>query len=81
MAQNCQPRYGTGVNAFEITELTTTSYAERPASATPIVTASGTGWNASRMHHVDAHRLESGRWIAAVDGAYEVTKADIMGWD
>jgi hypothetical protein len=81
MAQNCQPRYGTGVNAFEITELTTTSYAERPASATQIVTASGTGWNASRMHHVDAHRLESGRWIAAVDGAYEVTKADIMGWD
>jgi hypothetical protein len=80
-AQDCAPRYGMSVNAYEITELTTAAYAERSASAAPITTGSTTGWNATRMHHIDAHRLESGRWIAAVDGAYDVTAANLLGVD
>ena len=80
-AQVCTPRYGVSVNAFEITTLTTTAYAERPVSTNPVLRGSGLAgaWNGSRMHHVDAHRTGSGRWVAAVDGALDVTAAEIHG--
>jgi hypothetical protein len=78
-AQDCKPRYGLSVMAFEITTLTITAYAERPASAAPILGGSSTGWNAARMHHVDAHEVEPGRWIASVDGAFDTTRASIDG--
>lgn len=67
-AQVGRPSYGTAVRAFRITELTPTSYREEEATDTPILIASGTGWNANGMHHVDAQQLEDGTWIGAVDG-------------
>jgi hypothetical protein len=67
-AQVGHPSYGTAVRAFRITELTPTSYREEEATLAPILTASGAGWNANGMHHIDAHRLEDGTWIGAVDG-------------
>jgi hypothetical protein len=67
-AQVGRPSYGTAVRAFRITELTPDSYREEELSPSPLLTASGTGWNANGMHHIDAHRLEDGTWIAAVDG-------------
>ena len=67
-AQVGRPSYGTAVCAFRITELTPTSYREQEASPSPILIASGSGWNANGMHHVDAHQLGDGKWIAAVDG-------------
>jgi hypothetical protein len=78
-AQDCRPRYGMAVNAFAITELTPTRYAECSAAAGPVLAGSGveSAWNGSRMHHVDAHRLDERRWIAAVDGARETTAADV----
>ena len=78
-AQDCTPRYGMRVNALEITNLTTTTYTERPAREAPILSGSSMGWNAMRMHHLDAHCVEPGRWIAAVDGAFDVTAANIFG--
>jgi hypothetical protein len=78
-AQDCKPRYGLGVRAFEITTLTTTGYAERPASPSPVLAGSGTGWNATRMHHVDAQEVAPGRWVASVDGAFDTTMANIDG--
>lgn len=80
-AQACAPRYGVSVNAFEITTLTTTAYAERPVAENPVLGGSGVAgaWNASRMHHVDAHQFAPGRWVAAVDGALDVTLAEIDG--
>jgi len=66
--QDCDPIYGTSVKAFQITKLTTTSYVEREVDPRPVLAASGTGWNARGMHHIDAHRLREGRWIACVDG-------------
>jgi hypothetical protein len=65
--QRCTPEYGLDVRAFEVTRLTRSEYEERPAAPTPIVAGSGEGWNASGMHHIDAHELADG-WIAAVDG-------------
>ena len=67
-AQVCMPEYGTAVRAFEITAMTTTAYAERALGDEPILGPSGAGWNASGMHHMDAHPLPDGKWIAAVDG-------------
>jgi len=65
--QDAEPRYGIQVFAFEIEELTKTSYKERMVSQKPVVTMSGEGWNAYGMHHVDPHFF-NGNWIAAVDG-------------
>jgi len=67
-AQDCGPRYGSGVRAFAITALTADRYAERECSESPILGPAGAGWNGKGMHHVDAWRLPDGRWIAAVDG-------------
>jgi beta-xylosidase len=66
-AQDCTPQYGASVRAFEITNLTKDSYAEVELRI-PILKASGTGWNAKAMHHLDAHQQADGRWLACVDG-------------
>ncbi|MCM3870667.1 MAG: hypothetical protein ND895_08245 [Pyrinomonadaceae bacterium] len=67
-AQNCFPIYGTEVRAFEISELTPSTYQESECALSPIMGPNGTGWNAIGMHHVDPHQLSDGRWIACVDG-------------
>jgi len=67
--QDCYPAYGTQVRAFEIVELTTTSYREVEIEGkSPVLVGSGTGWNAAGMHHIDAHLLDNGTWVACVDG-------------
>lgn len=77
-AQDCVPHYGVQVLAFEITELTPTSYAERAVELTPPLNGSGAGWNAAGMHHVDAHRVGADEWIAAVDGWRWATMNEVM---
>ena len=67
-AQDDYPTYGNQVTAFEITELTTVSYKEKAVAEGPILSASGTGWNAKCMHHIDPHPLYGKGWIACVDG-------------
>jgi hypothetical protein len=66
LGQDCYPTYGNQVRAFQVTEISPTAYAEKMID-TPIVKASGTGWNSDAMHHVDAHQLGPNNWIAAVD--------------
>ena len=66
--QDDDPTYGNKVRAFEITELTRESYEEKEVSENAIVEASGTGWNAEGMHHIDPHQISESRWIACVDG-------------
>lgn len=68
-AQDCTPEYGTRVRAFEISELTTKTYVEKEHANSPVLSPNGDGgWNGRRMHHIDAHRLAEGGWIACVDG-------------
>lgn len=67
-AQNCVPQYGSSVRAFAIRELTPESYSEVEVEGSPILQASGSGWNASGMHHIDAHQMPDGKWLACVDG-------------
>lgn len=66
--QDCDPDYGTQVRAFEIEELTTTTYREKEVVQNPVLIPSQTGWNGSGMHHIDPHQLENGQWLACVDG-------------
>ncbi len=67
-AQDCDPEYGIQVRAFEIYELTITSYCEREIDGSLVLTPSGAGWNGSGMHHIDPHFMNDGTWVACVDG-------------
>jgi len=66
--------YGNQVRAFEIIELTATSYKEREIAGNPVLQANGTGWNAKGMHHIDPHQIGKNKWIACVDGNMEILK-------
>lgn len=67
-AQSCYPAYGSNVRAFAVTELSTSTYADHEMHHGPILGPSGCGWNARGMHHLDAHSLSDGTWLACVDG-------------
>lgn len=67
-AQDCAPKYGNQLRAFRITKLTTEAYQEEPYESDAVLTAGSHAWNASGMHHLDPHKLENGKWRAAVDG-------------
>jgi hypothetical protein len=78
-AQDCHPAYGLRVRAFEVTKLTGTAYEEKPAVPHPILQPGGRGWNRCGMHHVDAHRLADGSWLACVDGWHDSNDPDWAG--
>lgn len=61
--------YGHRVFASEITTLTRDDYHESLPMAHSTIRASGHGWNADGMHHIDLQAIDQG-WIAAVDGKY-----------
>lgn len=68
-AQDCSRQYGELVRVFEITHLSRKSYQERMVSPFPIIGPGGLGnWRTSRMHHIDAHLISTGNWVASVDG-------------
>ena len=67
MGQDCYPTYGNQVRAFEITDISTTTYKEEMIEV-PIIKATSAGWNADAAHHVDLHQIRKNLWIATVDG-------------
>ena len=67
-AQDCVPQYGTRVRAFDILELSPTTYSEVENAASPILQPGDNGWNSTGMHHVDAQQQPDGTWLACVDG-------------
>jgi hypothetical protein len=70
VAQDCTHHYGTRVKAFEILELTKSSYREQLVDANVVVQPGMRRWHSGGMHHVHAHLASEGRWIACVDGWY-----------
>jgi hypothetical protein len=66
--QDCVPIYGKQLRAFAVTELNSTAYTEHEVAQSPVLVPEGDGWNATGMHHVDAHRLDDGTFLACVDG-------------
>jgi hypothetical protein len=67
LTQDCSRRYGKEVNAARIETLTTTAYHEKLVPGT-VVAPGPEDWHRRGMHHVDAHEISPGRWLAAVDG-------------
>lgn len=67
-AQDDDPTYGNQILAFEISEISKTSYKENIISNNPIVKASNIGWNAYGMHQVDHQNIAGGKWLVSVDG-------------
>jgi hypothetical protein len=66
--QDVEPTYGNALRAFRITTLTDTEYAEEPATAEPVLKATGRGWRAWGMHQLDPVEVKSNQWQAMVDG-------------
>ena len=75
-AQMDGPTYGSTLRAFEIDELTATNYRKHELPQSPILRASGKGWNAAGMHHIDPHHIKDNEWIACVDGKTKVKVFD-----
>lgn len=67
-AQDSAKTYGKKVRAFIITDISRTNYSEREYEGNPILRNQGKGWNRHGMHHIDAHEISPGKWLAAVDG-------------
>ncbi len=66
--QDLLPSYGSEVRAFEVLDLSATNYEERQVGTQPVLRAGNATWNQGGMHHIDAHVLSDGSWIACVDG-------------
>jgi hypothetical protein len=66
--QKCDVTYGEMVRAFQVDTLTTTSFAEHEIPESPLVAASGSGWNALGMHTLDPW-WTGNNWLASTDGA------------
>jgi hypothetical protein len=79
-AQDCFPTYGTRINAFEITELTTYGYREIPIARRSILGPGFRTWNLGGMHHIDPHPVGASRWVALVDGWQPVWWLVPEGW-
>jgi hypothetical protein len=77
-AQDNSDGYGKAVYAYAISTLTPSAYDEVRVVGGPVVSATGSGWTASGMHHVSAVELDDGRWRVAVDG-YETER--VFGFD
>jgi hypothetical protein len=73
-AQNGLPAYGTDVRAFEVVKLNREEYQEKQMCMKPILCCSSQSWNQGGMHHIDAHCIEDGIWLACVDGWYSNRK-------
>jgi hypothetical protein len=64
-AQDCGQAYGERIRAFEIVELTPTSYVERILSEGPISRPDLK--QPRRIHHIDPHLQQDGSWLACGD--------------
>ena len=74
-SQDCKKCYGHQLRAWHVTKMNRLWYSEKPLFQEPILSGSGQGWNAERMHHIDAFRVPAAdglpgeeEWLAFVDG-------------
>ena len=75
VAQKCDVKYGEKVRAFQVDLLTKTDYAEHEIPESPILSSSGTGWNAGGMHQFDPW-WAGDHWLIAVDGNHSLLNTD-----
>ena len=66
--QDCFPTYGRQVNAFHVHSITLSEYREIFVPSNPVLPMGLEPWTRRGMHHVDAHEVRPGEWVACVDG-------------
>lgn len=71
-AQDDAPVYGNQVRLFEILDLDLGTFRQEEIELSPLIKATGSGWNAIGMHHVDPVSIDGKNWIAAVDGNQKI---------
>jgi hypothetical protein len=71
LAQNSRR---THIQAFDIVQMSTTSYVEREAAESPIAIARN-GWNEGGIHHLNACARPDGLWLVAVDGRVSANRS------
>lgn len=76
-AQDGDPDYGNALRAFQVDLMDTAQFFQHEITDRPILEASGSGWNALGMHHIDPHQLPDGSWLACVDGKTSTTVFDL----
>jgi len=67
-SQDCAAGYGRGLRALHVETLDATRYAEHDLDAAPVLHGTEPAWCAGGVHHLDAHALPDGTWIACHDG-------------
>jgi hypothetical protein len=67
-AQEQAKGYAMGVRRYQILELSTTKYKERPADKGLFVEPCGESWAQRGMHHVDMLQLDDGSYLSVFDG-------------
>ncbi len=67
-AQDDYKSYGSAVRGFKILELNIKDYKEEELIESPLIKASGSGWNKDGMHNISSCKVSDNEWIAAVDG-------------
>jgi len=68
IAQNDYPYYGNSIRAFEIIKLNHGDYEECELKDSPLLAASGTGWNKDGMHQLSTYKINENEFLACVDG-------------
>ncbi|KAJ4787408.1 Glycosyltransferase family protein 64 protein C5 [Rhynchospora pubera] len=67
--QDCGSTYGKRVRLYKVEKLTKDEYKEVPVELGFEMPRKGrNAWNGNRYHHFDAQQLQSGDWIAVMDG-------------
>lgn len=77
VAQDCAERYGDSLRVFKILKLDKKSYLEKELVQSPLLKASGNGWNSIGMHHISICELDNcdnKEYLAAVDGNRKLNK-------
>jgi len=74
-AQDCYPVYGNAIRLFEITKLTFSEYEESELKESPVLKASGSGWNSQGMHQLSCVAIGGGERLCVVDGKKHATPA------
>lgn len=68
-AQDGTGAYGKAVVAYRVEQLNATVFKQTEIRFAVAASQPGTAaWDWRRRHHVDAHLLEDGSWVAALDG-------------
>jgi hypothetical protein len=67
-SQDGWPHYGSRIRAIEIDRLTPSEYSEHEVPESPILEATGEGWNSLGMHHLELIQHTNGEWLAVADG-------------